>query len=146
MNTSPTTPSGDGLSSSSASSLGSSLSRKDAESAGELFKVLANPNRLMIVAMLAAGEFSVGDLENTLGIKQPTLSQQLAELRDTGLVEARREAKQVFYRLGDQRVLVLLHVLPGILQGILPCPEEKRDKPLNRLGAAAVFARIEQQT
>jgi len=146
MNTSSSTLSGDGLGSSLTSSSGSPLSRKDAESAGELFKVLANPNRLMIVSMLASGEYAVGDIENTLGIKQPTLSQQLAELRDAGLVEARREAKQVFYRLGDQRVLVLLQTLPGILQGILPYPEEKRDKPSNRLGAAAVFARIEQPT
>ncbi|ACB95565.1 transcriptional regulator, ArsR family [Beijerinckia indica subsp. indica ATCC 9039] len=122
----------------------SSLSRSQAEVASELFKSLSNPNRLQIVAALALGEHPVGDLETMLGIKQPTLSQQLAELRDAGFVESRREAKQVFYRLGDKRLLALLHALPGILQGEIPLKHEAFMKEQRLTGtAAAMFARVE---
>ena len=72
--------------------------------ASEFLKKLANPNRLMIVCALVDGERSVRDLEDTLGIRQPGLSQQLAELREAGLVSGRKESKSVFYRLADERV------------------------------------------
>jgi len=71
--------------------------------ASDLLKILANPNRLSIICMLLEGERSVADLENTLGIHQPTLSQQLGELRDAGMVATRREAKHIFYRVADDR-------------------------------------------
>jgi DNA-binding transcriptional ArsR family regulator len=48
-------------------------------------------NRLMIACVLLDGERSVGDLEAEPGLRQPSLSQQLAELRDSGIVEARRK-------------------------------------------------------
>ena len=73
--------------------------------ASEFLKKLANPNRLMIVCALVDGERSVRDLEDTLGIRQPGLSQQLAELREAGFVSGRKESKSVFYRLADERVV-----------------------------------------
>ncbi|QZO02355.1 metalloregulator ArsR/SmtB family transcription factor [Chenggangzhangella methanolivorans] len=90
------------------------VTRERADAAGEFLKGLANPNRLMIAARLMAGEASVGELEASLGIRQPTLSQQLAGLRDAGLVEARRDAKQVFYRLVDHRAAEVVGVLQQI--------------------------------
>ena len=72
--------------------------------ASDFLKKLANPNRLMIVCALVEGERSVRDLEDTLGIRQPGLSQQLAELRGAELIVGRKEGKQVFYRLADPRV------------------------------------------
>jgi DNA-binding transcriptional ArsR family regulator len=83
-------------------------------------KSLANPNRFMIACALIDGERSVGDLETDLGLRQPSLSQQLAELRESGVVEARREAKQVFYRISDQRVVALLATLDQIFCGEMP--------------------------
>ncbi len=88
--------------------------RAETEAAAEFLKGLSNPNRLMIAARLSAGEASVGDLEAGLGIRQPTLSQQLAGLRDAGLVAARRDAKQVFYRLADQKAARIVGVLSAV--------------------------------
>ena len=73
------------------------------DEASELLKALANPNRLSIFCMLLEGERSVADIETELGIRQPTLSQQLGELREAGLVATRRDAKHVYYRVADDR-------------------------------------------
>jgi DNA-binding transcriptional ArsR family regulator len=87
------------------------VTREEAEAASDFMKRLANPNRLRIACALVEGERSVGDLEAALGLKQPLLSQQLAELRDAGIVEARRKVKQVFYRLSDPRAVALIATL-----------------------------------
>lgn len=71
--------------------------------ASDLLKALANPNRLSIVCLLLEGESSVSDIESELGIRQPTLSQQLGELREAGLVATRRDAKHIYYRVADDR-------------------------------------------
>ncbi len=126
----------------------STVSREKAEAASEFMKQLANPNRLMIVCALIEGERSVGDLEAALGIRQPSLSQQLAELRDNGIVEARREARQVFYLLVDLRAVVLIAALHQIFCGsasdewkilpVSPVVPEAQQRPLE----AAMFARV----
>ena len=71
-----------------------SLSLHDMQQAAgqacRLLKVLSNPDRLMILCQLAQGEMRVGEMEETLGIVQPTLSQQLTVLRDEELVSTRR--------------------------------------------------------
>lgn len=85
-----------------------------AEQASRFLKTLANPNRLLILCILSQGERSVGELEELLKIRQPTLSQQLAILRDEELVETRRDGKQVFYKLASdetERVIGLLYEL-----------------------------------
>ncbi|MEJ6784712.1 ArsR/SmtB family transcription factor [Aminobacter sp. Piv2-1] len=79
--------------------------------ASEFLKKLANPNRLMIACALADGERSVRELEDSLGIRQPGLSQQIAELRDAGLIIGRKESKSVFYRLADERVRAVVTLL-----------------------------------
>ena len=111
-------------------------------------KSLANPNRLMIACALLDGERSVGDLETDLGLRQPSLSQQLAELRESGVVEARREAKQVFYRISDQRVVALLATLHQIFCGEMPdltfgAPAPQAAAPRKSFTQAAMFARVE---
>jgi DNA-binding transcriptional ArsR family regulator len=93
------------------------ITRKKAEAASDFMKRLANPSRLMIACALVRGERSVGELESALGLKQPALSQQLAELRDAGIVESRREVKQVFYRLSDPRAVALIAALHRIFCG-----------------------------
>jgi DNA-binding transcriptional ArsR family regulator len=66
-------------------------------------KALANPNRLSIICLLLEAESSVADIERELGIRQPTLSQQLRELRQAGMVATRRDAKHIYYRVADDR-------------------------------------------
>lgn len=77
---------------------------ENAGEAADFLKRLAHPSRLMVVCALVDGERSVRDLEDTLGIRQPGLSQQIAELRDAGFIVGRKESKSVYYRLADGRV------------------------------------------
>ena len=77
----------------------------NAADAADYLKKIAHPSRLMIVCTLVDGERSVRDLEDTLGIRQPALSQQIAELREAGFIVGRKESKNMFYRLADGRVL-----------------------------------------
>lgn len=76
-----------------------------------LLKTLAHPARLMLACTLAQGEFSVGELEARLDIRQPTLSQQLGVLREAGVVETRRDAKQIFYQLSEAKAAQLIEAL-----------------------------------
>ena len=101
------------------------MPREEMESrAGEvaaLLKTLSHPVRLMLVCTLVEGEYSVGALEEQIGIGQPTLSQQLGVLREAGIVETRREAKQIFYRLTEAKAAQLVGALYTIF-----CAEDDR--------------------
>jgi len=83
-------------------------------------KVLANEARLLLLCQLSQGEMCVSDLEESLGIRQPTLSQQLGVLRNEGVVNTRREGKNVYYSVADPALLEILAVLYRIY-----CPKEK---------------------
>jgi DNA-binding transcriptional ArsR family regulator len=95
----------------------------DAERACDFLKALTNPSRLMILCQLADGEKSVGELEGLLRLRQPTLSQQLARLREDQLVETRRHGKMIYSRLASheaRQVIELLYELfcdPGARTG-----------------------------
>jgi DNA-binding transcriptional ArsR family regulator len=82
-----------------------------AEKACRLMKVLSNPDRLMLLCQLSQGEKRVGELEEILGILQPTLSQQLTVLRDEGLVSTRREGKNIFYQIASPQALAVMNIL-----------------------------------
>ena len=75
---------------------------ENAKRASQFLKALANDNRLVILCTLADGEKNVGELEEILGIRQPTLSQQLARLRAEDLVATRRDSKQIYYSLASE--------------------------------------------
>jgi DNA-binding transcriptional ArsR family regulator len=94
-----------------ASSINMSAMRDAAGSASRLMKVLSNPDRLLILCQLAQGERRVGELEDLLGIVQPTLSQQLTVLRDESLVATRRDGKHIHYRINSPAVLAVIQVL-----------------------------------
>jgi ArsR family transcriptional regulator len=74
-------------------------------------KVLANTERLLLLCQLSQGEMCVSDLEERLGIHQPTLSQQLGVLRNEGVVSTRRQGKNIFYSVADPALLDILAVL-----------------------------------
>ena len=84
---------------------------ENAKRASNFLKALANENRLIILCCLAEGERNVGELETMLGIRQPSLSQQLARLRSDGLVETRRDSKQVYYRLASEEAQQMIDLL-----------------------------------
>ncbi|MGE4241710.1 metalloregulator ArsR/SmtB family transcription factor [Ramlibacter sp.] len=93
--------------------------RGAAEDAVAALKLLANPERLLLLCQLSQGEFSVGELEERLDIHQPTLSQQLGVLRGQGVVGTRREGKNIYYCVADPNLLEILAVLYRIY-----CPKE----------------------
>ncbi|HEX7814013.1 metalloregulator ArsR/SmtB family transcription factor [Dyella sp.] len=80
----------------------------------ELLRFMATPSRLLLLCQLAQGEMTVGGLEEATGIRQPALSQQLAELRQRQLVATRRESRSIIYRMADSRVAALLTAMHGI--------------------------------
>jgi DNA-binding transcriptional ArsR family regulator len=93
-----------------------------ASDAAGLMKALGNESRLMILCILAEGERSVGDLNTMVPLSQSALSQQLARLRQQGLVETRRESQTIYYSLSSgpaDRVIKLLH---EIYCGTKNCP------------------------
>ena len=79
-----------------------------------MLRVLANEDRLLLLCQLAQGEACVSELEELLGIRQPTLSQQLGILRTEDIVSTRREGKKIYYQLSDSRVVALLATLYGL--------------------------------
>lgn len=76
-----------------------------------LLKALANPDRLLLMCRLSQEELSVGELEEQLSIRQPTLSQQLAVLRENGLVATRRDGKNIFYSVASDQALAVMTAL-----------------------------------
>lgn len=82
-----------------------------AATAASLLKVLSNQDRLLILCNLAEGEKNVTELQEILGLRQPTLSQQLSRLRYEGLVEFRRDGKSVHYRLASEEAARMIEVL-----------------------------------
>ena len=96
---------------------------ENAGRAADFLKALANQNRLTILCLLSEGERSVSELEASLGIRQPTLSQQLAVLREENLVDTRREGKAIYYSLASRDVEEIISVLYRIY-----CAPAKRDR------------------
>jgi DNA-binding transcriptional ArsR family regulator len=87
------------------------LLRSNAGQAVATLKLLANEDRLLLLCQLSKGESSVGELEELLGIRQPTLSQQLGVLRSEQVVSTRRQGKNIFYSVADPAVLEILALL-----------------------------------
>ncbi|MGK5031912.1 ArsR/SmtB family transcription factor [Janthinobacterium sp. DSP2-3-3] len=85
--------------------------RASAYKASALLKAMGNADRLMLLCQLSQGEHCVSDLEQKVGIGQPTLSQQLGVLREEMLVATRRDGKQIYYRVASASVLAVLQVL-----------------------------------
>ena len=68
----------------------------------DLYEALADPTRRQIVAVLAAGERSAGDLADRFPIAGPSVSRHLKVLRESGLISYRREATSRIYRLESE--------------------------------------------
>ena len=97
----------------------------------QLFRALAHPVRLRILDILARQEACVCHLTAVLGQRQPYVSQQLATLREAGLVTDRREGTLIYYRLADGALVTVLDQGKAIVQHLVgdelafaPVPEE----------------------
>jgi DNA-binding transcriptional ArsR family regulator len=85
--------------------------KTSAANACRLMKVLSNPDRLMLLCQLSQGEKRVGELEEILGIVQPTLSQQLTVLREEELVTTRRDGKNIYYQIASPQAMAIMAVM-----------------------------------
>ncbi|HAD06251.1 MAG TPA: ArsR family transcriptional regulator [Anaerolineaceae bacterium] len=104
------------------------------EASAQLFKALAHPARLAILDILRDGEQCVCHMEAVLGFRQAYLSQQLAVLREAGILQDRREGWNIYYRIVREDVLNILHTVHSSLPEQIPsakahscdCPKCKR--------------------
>ena len=76
----------------------------------ELFKVFGDSTRIRILFALFDSERSVGEIAELLNMTQYAVSHQLNILRQSKLVEARRDGKQIFYSLADEHVHTIIQV------------------------------------
>ena len=79
--------------------------------AAKLMSMMSAPHRLEILCILSEGEQSVLKLADRLKVSQPGISQHLKKLKDTGLVEARRDGQTIYYRLKGAEAAAILDVL-----------------------------------
>lgn len=94
-----------------------------------VFKGFADPTRIRILSLLAAGELCVCDLVDILRLPQPTVSRHLAYLRRMGLVEATRESRFAHYSLAEPEHAVhrnLINCVRTCFRGITSLDRERR--------------------
>lgn len=107
------------------------------EPQAKLFKTLMHPARLAILEILREGEECVCHMETILGLRQAYISQQLAVLREAGLVQDRRDGWNIFYRVTRPEVYDVLDAAYQMVGGeeltrsimdqaeVCPCPKCK---------------------
>lgn len=105
----------------------------------DLLKAMAHPARFAILDAVSRGERNVTDIERLSGVSQPALSQQLAVLRESGLVESRRDAKLVFYRIKADAMDRVRDALSPLFNPAERSQEAARQRSTD---GVAVFARL----
>ncbi|MFA4857951.1 MAG: metalloregulator ArsR/SmtB family transcription factor [Candidatus Margulisiibacteriota bacterium] len=81
----------------------------------EICETLANPIRIEIINTLRDKELSVGALLSKLKIKKANLSQHLALMRAKGIVKARRDGINIFYRIANPKVIKACDIMRQVL-------------------------------
>ena len=75
-----------------------------AATTSDVFNAIAERRRRDILDYLASRERAVGDIVIALGMAQPSVSKHLRVLRNVGLVDARRDGRQVLYRTNAEAI------------------------------------------
>ncbi len=83
------------------------LDEHTAAHVAELFRAFSDTSRVRILSVLTDQEFNVSTLAKIVGITESAVSHQLRGLRQMKLVEARREGKEVYYRVQDDHIIAL---------------------------------------
>lgn len=91
-------------------------------------KILSDPTRLRVLALVSKEELSVAELQEILGMGQSRISSQLAQLRQAGLVSDRREGKNAFYSLRAGLSPRILNLLKAALEAITEQPALGEDR------------------
>ncbi len=85
----------------------SPLDEHTAAHVAELFRSFSDTSRVRILSVLIEQEMNVGPLAQTVGISESAVSHHLRGLRQMGLVKARRDGKEVYYRVDDEHLITL---------------------------------------
>ncbi len=89
------------------------VQRETATGVADLFRVLADPTRVLILHALSMASLCNCDLASILGVTESAVSHQMRELRLTKLVTSERRGRMVYYRLSDSHVR---HVLEDTMR------------------------------
>ncbi len=81
----------------------------------DICKVFTNPIRLRILSLLKNGELSVGELCEELELSQPSMSQHLGFLRDRKIVRSRKDGTNVFYSIGNKKILDAMDIMHQVI-------------------------------
>lgn len=73
----------------------------------ELFRAFSDTSRVLILHALLDGEKNIGALAELVGVSQSAVSHPMRSLRQMHLVTARRNGKEVYYRLDDPHLITL---------------------------------------
>ena len=84
---------------------------EDIDRSSRSLKAMSHPLRLKILCTLGDQEISVQDIVEHVGTSQSNISQHLAILRDKGILDSRKDANRVYYRVGDARTLRLIDMM-----------------------------------
>ena len=88
--------------------------KKNAEEVAELLRVMAHPERLMVLCQLTQSEMGVGQLQQGSTLSQSAFSQHLTVLRKHGIIQARKESQQGLYRLAASRITAWIQSLQNV--------------------------------
>lgn len=88
--------------------------RAQSEEVSEWLRILAHPERLMVVYQLTSGELGVEDLLKYSNLSQSAFSQHLTVLRNHHIIQARKDSQKVFYSLVDHRVTDIVNTLKRV--------------------------------
>lgn len=91
-----------------------------ADRAAEFLKSLANSQRLRILCLIMEGERPVGEIAETIGANQSSVSQNLSLMRREGIVVPRRRGQTIYYRLADKKLIKMFKLLSDMF-----CPPDK---------------------
>ncbi len=94
------------------------------ESAADLFRLLATPVRLKIISSLCGFEKNVSQLLTEIDTTQPNMSQHLAALHRAGVLVRRRDATQMYYRIGSERAATLCRAVCMQIAMEIDSPDE----------------------
>jgi ArsR family transcriptional regulator len=81
----------------------------------DLCKTLSNPKRLMILALLAKKEMSVGEIAEVVSVPLSNVSQHLSLLKAQSLVQTRKDGQTVYYSLSDRRIIEACTLIRSVL-------------------------------
>ena len=88
------------------------------EQAAVAMQAMSHPLRIKILCLLSSGEMMVQEITDAVGSTQSNISQHLAILRACRMIQSRKEATKVLYRIEDERILKMISLTRDIFCGV----------------------------